>query len=172
MSLGAVTLEIRQRSSTAITVGWTRATGTVTYYELQVAHKDRGIITSTDTIEAYVSLPIHHNNFASISPPVTVTTFTSSLPVTIFGQFLTDTETVLKLQFIYMGRLYFRGKPLVYEVENLQPGATYIFTISVVASRSKGAGSSREITTGEFTSLPALAAHRRDPQRHNSDPFL
>ena len=58
----------------------------------------------------------------------------------------------------------------MYEAENLQPGATYIFTISVVASGTKGIGSSREITTGEFTSLPALAAHGRVPQRHKQWP--
>ena len=55
VSLGAVTLEIRQRSSTSITVGWTQASGTVTHYDLQVAHKERGVMTSMDTIDAYVT---------------------------------------------------------------------------------------------------------------------
>ena len=60
MSLGTVTLEIRQRSRTSITVGWTQASGTVSYYELQVAHKERGVMTSMDTIDAYVITVFSH----------------------------------------------------------------------------------------------------------------
>lgn len=103
MSLGTVTLEVKQRSTTSITVRWMQASGEVTYYELQLVPKDGG---QTKTTEIQADKPLHH------------------------------------------------------EFSNLQPGRTYTFTISVVASGTKGAGSSRDITTNpsavEFLSAETL----------------